>query len=158
MKSVCRLQKLCGVTKAPLKLLGTVQCAPHSFGVDSPSLIGGSASRQLHREAAMMPPTASQRRPAVGVAHRVSLRDRLCRAFAGQKIASSLSSHCLMNTTFRCRMCSSSNTPSHPISVPYRRNKYPVCNLENTPSHPISSRVAESGVVGAVGLCRCVIV
>ena len=87
------LTKLCGVNKAPLKLPGSVQCAPHSFGVDSPLLIGGSASR--HGFIAKPP----------------------C---------------CLVNTIFRCRMCSLSDTASHAMSVPFRRGKYPVCVPSNT--------------------------
>ena len=45
VRSVCRLS-LCGVNKAPLKLLSSVQCAPHSLGVNGPLLIGSSASRR----------------------------------------------------------------------------------------------------------------
>ena len=37
-----------------------------------------------------------------------------------------------MHTTLRCRMCSPSSTPSHPISVPKRRNKYLVFTFQYT--------------------------
>ena len=45
MRSVCRLHNSVASTKAPLQLLGSVQCATHSFGVNGPLLIGGSPSR-----------------------------------------------------------------------------------------------------------------
>ena len=59
------LTQLCGVNKSPLQLLGSVQCAPHSFGVNSPPHRGLGIEAWLHRDAAMMPPTASQRRPVI---------------------------------------------------------------------------------------------
>ena len=74
MRSVCRLHNS---VAAPLPQLGSVQCAPHSVGVSPHRGLGIEA--RLHREPAMMPPTASQRRPAIGFARRVSLRGHRCR-------------------------------------------------------------------------------
>ena len=48
--------------------------------------------------------------------------------------------------TFRCRVCSPSNTPSHPISVPYRRNKYPVFQYTFSPDFVQCSREECSGI------------
>ena len=61
------LSQLCGVKKkAPLQLLSPGQCAPHSFGVESPSSHQRhSIEAWLHRGAAIMPPTASRWRPAM---------------------------------------------------------------------------------------------
>ena len=59
------LSQLCGVNKAPPQLLGSGQCAPNSFGVESPPGRRHRIETWLHRCAAMMPPTSSQRRPAV---------------------------------------------------------------------------------------------
>ena len=56
MRSVCRFAKLCGIQ--PLQLPGSGQCAPHS-GVSAPPL----GSKEPRR--AIIPPTASQRRPAM---------------------------------------------------------------------------------------------
>ena len=54
------LSQLCGVNRTPLQLPRTGQCAPHSFAEKGFSLVRG------HRiEADMMPPTASQKRPAM---------------------------------------------------------------------------------------------
>ena len=56
----------CGVKKkkATLQLLSSGPCAPHSFGVESPSPIGGPASRS-RSIVVPMPPTTSQRWPAM---------------------------------------------------------------------------------------------
>ena len=74
------LTKLCGVDKTTLKLLSSVQCAPHSLGVNTsfPHRVLGIEA-WLHREAAMMPPTAAQKRSAMGFAHRIPLRGHRCR-------------------------------------------------------------------------------
>ena len=62
------LSQLCGVRKKkpPSQSPSSGQCAPHSFGVES--LLprrGHSIDAYLNRGAAMMPPTASQRRPVM---------------------------------------------------------------------------------------------
>ena len=105
------------------KATGSVQCAPHSFGVDS-------LPHWLHREAAMMPPTASQRRP-IGFAHRVSLRGRRCRR--SFRKPSKLRNPCPPSREYTLSLLN---------MFPF---KYPVS--------PNFSRVAERNVVQAVGLC-----
>ena len=45
LRSVCRLQKTLWRQQSATEAAGSVQCAPHSLGVNSPLLTGSSASR-----------------------------------------------------------------------------------------------------------------
>ena len=64
-RSVCHFHNSAASTKPPPQLLGSGQCAPRSFGVESLPRRVHSIEAWLQRGAAMMPPTASQRRPAM---------------------------------------------------------------------------------------------
>ena len=79
----------------------------------------------LHRDATTMPPTASQRWPAICFAHRISLRGHRCRGkgFRKQKTDSETTARQFENVTVNCRMSSPSSTPSHPISITYNREE-----------------------------------
>ena len=119
VRSVCRLHNSVDVNKAPLQLLGSVQCAPHSFGVMSLLIRVLDIEAWLHRDAAMMPPIASQRRPAMGfcASSFTSWSSLHRRRLSQAKIDSETTARQLENSNFHCRMCSPSHTPSHPISI-----------------------------------------
>ena len=113
------LTQLCGFNATAATGLGSV-CA--ALGVNSPLPHRGlGIEAWLHREAAMMPPTASQRRPA----HRVSLRGHRCRGkdLRKQKIDSETTARQFENATFNCQMSSPSSTLSHPLSITCNREE-----------------------------------
>ena len=114
------LAQLCGVNKAPLQLRAALmrrkQSPPHRvLGIEA----------WLHRDAAMMPPTASQRRPAMGFCtSSFTSWSSLHRKRRSQaKIDSETTARQFENATFNGRMCSPSSTPSHPISIKCNRDE-----------------------------------
>ena len=120
MRSVCRLHNSMASTKAPLQLLDSYQCAPRSFGVDS---LPSSGARHRGRASSRCTHDAADR--AVKAANDGFLRIEFHfvvivaeeMAFRRPKIDSETTARQLENTNFHCRMCSPSNTPSHPISI-----------------------------------------
>ena len=73
----------------------------------------------------MMPPIASQRRPAMGfcASSFTSWSSLHRRRLSQAKTDSETTARQLENSNFHCRMCSPSNTPSHPISITCNRDE-----------------------------------